>query len=159
MNKPATIKAIRGMNDLFPEQTSIWLKIEEIFKNTLEKYGYGQLRTPILESTNLFSRSIGDVTDIVEKEMYSFLDRNEKSLTLRPEGTASCVRAGIEHGKLYHQTQKWWYNGPMFRYERPQKGDTDSSINSAWKHLDSKVLYRYRTNTNNARFLEKVKNR
>ena len=122
MNKPTTIKAIRGMNDLFPEQTSVWLKIEEIFKNTLEKYGYGQLRTPIIEYTNLFSRSIGDVTDIVEKEMYSFLDKNEQSLTLRPEGTASCVRAGIEHGKLYHQTQKWWYNGPMFRYERPQKG-------------------------------------
>ena len=121
-NKSSQIKAIRGMNDLFPDQTITWLKLEDLFKETLEQYGYGQLRTPILEYSNLFSRSIGNVTDIVEKEMYTFADRNDQSLTLRPEGTAGCVRAGIEHGKLYNQTQKWWYNGPMFRYERPQKG-------------------------------------
>jgi histidyl-tRNA synthetase len=122
MSKPSTIKAIRGMNDLFPEQTQYWLRLESIFKEVMHHYGYGQIRTPQLEYSNLFKRSIGEVTDIVAKEMYTFLDRNEQSLTLRPEGTACAVRAGIEHGKFYNQTQKWWYSGAMFRYERPQKG-------------------------------------
>src|SRR5471030_371113 len=110
------------MNDYLPEDTALWQRIEGTLKQVLAGYGYSEIRLPIVEQTPLFKRAIGEVTDIVEKEMYTFLDRNEDSLTLRPEGTAGCVRAGIEHGLLYHQIQRLWYMGPMFRYERPQKG-------------------------------------
>lgn len=110
------------MNDILPAQTPVWQYFEKQVKETLASYGYDEIRTPIVEQTDLFKRSIGEVTDIVEKEMYTFLDRNEESLTLRPEGTASCVRAGEEHGLLFNQTQRLWYQGPMFRYEKPQKG-------------------------------------
>jgi len=116
------IQAIRGMNDYLPEDTALWQKIEGILKQVLGNYGYNEIRMPIVEQTPLFKRAIGEVTDVVEKEMYSFEDRNGESLTLRPEGTAGCVRAGIEHGLLYNQEQRLWYIGPMFRYERPQKG-------------------------------------
>ncbi|GBU11967.1 histidyl tRNA synthetase [Enterobacterales bacterium] len=116
------IQAIRGMNDYLPEDTALWQKIEGILKQVLGNYGYSEIRMPIVEQTPLFKRAIGEVTDVVEKEMYSFEDRNGESLTLRPEGTAGCVRAGIEHGLLYNQEQRLWYIGPMFRYERPQKG-------------------------------------
>jgi histidyl-tRNA synthetase len=116
------INAIRGMNDILPQETVYWQKVENILRNVLQSYGYHEIRFPILEKTELFKRSIGDATDIVEKEMYTFLDRNNESLTLRPEGTASCVRAGNEHGLLYHQIQRLWSIGPYFRYERPQKG-------------------------------------
>ncbi|GAA3911540.1 histidine--tRNA ligase [Litoribacillus peritrichatus] len=118
----ARIKAIRGMNDILPGQTQVWQYLESTVKSVLDSYGYQQIRMPIVEQTDLFKRSIGEVTDIVEKEMYTFDDRNGDSLTLRPEGTAGCVRAAEEHGLLYNQTQRLWYNGPMFRYERPQKG-------------------------------------
>jgi histidyl-tRNA synthetase len=117
-----TIQAIRGMNDILPTQTPIWQQIEFTLRKVLETYGYQEIRMPILEATELFSRSIGEVTDIVEKEMFSFVDRNGDNLTLRPEGTASCVRAGIENGLFYNQIQRLWYIGPMFRHERPQKG-------------------------------------
>jgi histidyl-tRNA synthetase len=110
------------MNDILPAQTPVWLYLENTVKAVLDSYGYDQIRMPIVEETNLFKRSIGEVTDIVEKEMYTFDDRNGDSLTLRPEGTAGCVRAAEEHGLLYNQTQRLWYTGPMFRYERPQKG-------------------------------------
>ena len=116
------IQAIRGMNDLLPHETVYWQYLETICREVSEQYGYREIRYPILEQTKLFKRSIGDVTDIVEKEMYTFEDRNGDSLSLRPEGTAGCVRAGIEHGLLYNQTQRFWYMGPMFRHERPQKG-------------------------------------
>lgn len=116
------INAIRGMNDLLPEHSARWQYLETVVKGILARYGYREIRMPIVESTELFKRSIGEVTDIVEKEMYTFEDRNGDSLTLRPEGTASCVRAGLEHGLLFNQTQKLWYAGPMFRHERPQKG-------------------------------------
>jgi histidyl-tRNA synthetase len=116
------IQAIRGMNDILPAQTPIWQHIEHTLHQVLESYGYQEIRMPILEATELFSRSIGEVTDIVEKEMFSFIDRNSDNLTLRPEGTASCVRAGIENGLFYNQIQRLWYIGPMFRHERPQKG-------------------------------------
>ncbi len=118
----AKIKAIRGMNDILPEQTPVWQFLESTVKNVLATYGYSEIRMPVVEQTDLFKRSIGEVTDIVEKEMYTFEDRNGESLTLRPEGTASCVRAGEEHGLLFNQTQRLWYQGPMFRYEKPQKG-------------------------------------
>ncbi len=118
----ARIKAIRGMNDILPDQTPVWMYLEDKIKSVLNAYGYQQIRMPIVEQTDLFKRSIGEVTDIVEKEMYTFDDRNGESLTLRPEGTACCVRAGEEHGLLYNQTQRLWYMGPMFRYEKPQKG-------------------------------------
>ena len=117
-----TIQAIRGMNDCLPEISGTWQKVESVLRQTVASYGYQEIRTPIVESTDLFKRSIGEVTDIVEKEMYTFEDRNGDSLTLRPEGTASCVRAGNEHGLLYNQQQRLWYMGPMFRHERPQKG-------------------------------------
>jgi len=110
------------MNDLLPDQSPIWQLVETTLIDILQRYGYQEIRFPIVESTELFKRSIGEVTDIVEKEMYSFEDRNGDSLTLRPEGTASCVRACEEHGLLYNQTQRLWYMGPMFRHERPQKG-------------------------------------
>lgn len=110
------------MNDLLPENSPQWQYVEAIVTDILQRYGYQEIRFPILESTELFKRSIGEVTDIVEKEMYTFEDRNGDSLTLRPEGTACCVRACEENGLLYNQTQRLWYMGPMFRHERPQKG-------------------------------------
>src|SRR5690554_6546515 len=110
------------MNDLLPEQTAVWQYVEEVVRKILARFAYREVRFPILEQTELFKRSIGEVTDIVEKEMYTFADRNGESLTLRPEGTASCVRACEQHNLLYNQTQRLWYMGPMFRYERPQKG-------------------------------------
>lgn len=116
------IQAIRGMNDLLPDESPYWQYLESTVTAILKRYGYKEIRFPILESTDLFKRSIGEVTDIVEKEMYTFEDRNGDSVTLRPEGTASCVRACEEHGLLYNQTQRLWYMGPMFRHERPQKG-------------------------------------
>ena len=116
------IQAIRGMNDLLPSDSSAWQYVEAAVAGILRRYGYQEIRFPILESTDLFKRSIGEVTDIVEKEMYTFNDRNGDSVTLRPEGTACCVRACEENGLLFNQTQRLWYMGPMFRYERPQKG-------------------------------------
>lgn len=116
------IQAIRGMNDILPKQAFAWERLETLLRTLAKQYGYKEIRLPILEKTELFKRCIGDVTDIVEKEMYTFFDRNEENLALRPEGTAGCVRAGIEHGLFYNQIQRWWYLGPMFRHERPQKG-------------------------------------
>lgn len=116
------IQSIRGMNDLLPAQTPLWQYVERTAAQLLGAYGYQEIRFPILEQTELFKRSIGEVTDIVEKEMYTFEDRNGDSLTLRPEGTASCVRACEQNGLLFNQTQRLWYAGPMFRHERPQKG-------------------------------------
>ncbi len=110
------------MNDCLPTQSPLWQKVEGIVKNVISAYGYNEVRMPIVEMTHLFSRAIGEVTDVVEKEMYTFEDRNGDSLTLRPEGTAGCVRSGIENGLLYNQEQRLWYMGPMFRHERPQKG-------------------------------------
>jgi len=118
-----SLQAIRGMNDILPEQTPLWRFFEGTVAGLLDNYGYRQIRMPIVEFTELFKRSIGEVTDIVEKEMYTFEDRNGDSLTLRPEGTAACVRAALEHGITGGgQVQKLWYMGPMFRHERPQKG-------------------------------------
>ncbi|MDP3977479.1 MAG: histidine--tRNA ligase [Pseudomonas sp.] len=118
-----SLQAIRGMNDILPEQTPLWRYFEDSVARLLDGYGYRQMRMPIVEFTELFKRSIGEVTDIVEKEMYTFEDRNGDSLTLRPEGTAACVRAVLEHGLAGGgQIQKLWYIGPMFRHERPQKG-------------------------------------
>ena len=118
-----TITAIRGMNDILPDQAHLWELFEDTVRSWLRTYGYRAIRMPILERTELFVRSIGEVTDIVEKEMYTFVDElNGESLTLRPEGTASCVRAAIEHNLLYQGPQRLWYGGPMFRHERPQKG-------------------------------------
>lgn len=116
------IQAIRGMNDILPEHSRRWQYLEGVIRQVVASYGYEEIRMPVVEQTDLFKRSIGEVTDIVEKEMYTFEDRNGDSLTLRPEGTASCVRAGNEHGLLYNQQQRLWYMGPMFRHERPQKG-------------------------------------
>lgn len=116
------LQAVRGMNDILPEQTPYWQRIESLCRNLAMRYGYHEIRFPLLEQTALFSRGIGDATDIVEKEMYTFADRNGDYLSLRPEGTASCVRAGIQHGLFYNQVQRLWYLGPMFRHERPQKG-------------------------------------
>ncbi|MDO6497672.1 histidine--tRNA ligase [Photobacterium sanguinicancri] len=116
------IQAIRGMNDCLPTQSPLWHKVEDTIKRVVSAYGYNEIRMPIVESTHLFKRAIGEVTDVVEKEMYTFDDRNGDSLTLRPEGTAGCVRAGIQNGLLYNQEQRLWYTGPMFRHERPQKG-------------------------------------
>ncbi len=115
------IQSIRGMNDILPDETPVWQYIEEQVTQLLAAYGYSEIRMPIVEQTSLFERSIGEVTDIVEKEMYTFPDRKADSLTLRPEGTAGCVRAANQHG-LLNQAQRLWYTGPMFRYERPQKG-------------------------------------
>ncbi|MDH5326218.1 MAG: histidine--tRNA ligase [Gammaproteobacteria bacterium] len=117
-----SIQAIRGMKDFSPDETPYWQALEAQTRRLMTQYGYSEIRMPIVEKTELFKRSIGEVTDIVEKEMYSFEDRNGDWLTLRPEGTAGCVRAGIENGLLYNQTQRLWYMGPMFRHERPQKG-------------------------------------
>jgi len=116
------IKAIRGMNDILPSDTGVWQYLESVLRDTLASYGYQEIRMPVVEKTQLFARSIGAATDIIEKEMYTFNDRNDESLSLRPEGTAGCVRAGVEHGLLYNQEQRLWYMGPLFRYERPQKG-------------------------------------
>lgn len=110
------------MNDLLPSDSALWQYVEGAVTDILARYGYQEIRFPIVEATELFKRSIGEVTDIVEKEMYTFADRNGDSLTLRPEGTACCVRACEENGLLYNQTQRLWYMGPMFRHERPQKG-------------------------------------
>ncbi|MBU2873892.1 histidine--tRNA ligase [Marinobacter salexigens] len=110
------------MNDILPEQTPVWQFVESTARKVLRQYGYQEIRMPVVEQTDLFKRSIGEVTDIVEKEMYTFEDRNGDSLTLRPEGTAGCVRAAEEHGLLFNQTRRLWYAGPMFRHERPQKG-------------------------------------
>ncbi|MHB0990313.1 MAG: histidine--tRNA ligase [Burkholderiales bacterium] len=121
MNSP--IQAIRGMNDILPEHISRWQQFESIIRDWLTAYGYNEIRTPIVEQTGLFKRAIGEVTDIVEKEMYSFADAlNGEELSLRPEGTAACVRAVIQHNLLYQSPQRLWYSGPMFRHERPQKG-------------------------------------
>ncbi len=116
------VKSIRGMHDVLPDDSHRWQAFEAVIRQLMTSYGYKEIRMPLVESTELFSRSIGEVTDIVEKEMYTFDDRNGDKLSLRPEGTASCVRAGIQHGLLYNQIQRLWYNGPMFRHERPQKG-------------------------------------
>lgn len=117
------VKAIRGMNDILPDESYLWAYFEQTVQQWLAAYGYRNIRTPIVEQTDLFIRSIGEVTDIVEKEMYTFIDHlNNDSLTLRPEGTASCVRAVIEHNLLYAGPQRLYYAGPMFRHERPQKG-------------------------------------
>lgn len=119
------IQALRGMNDLLPQDSPVWQYLESTVTSLFKRYGYQEIRFPILEQTELFKRSIGEVTDIVEKEMYTFKDRNDESLTLRPEGTASCVRACEQNQLLFNRgtlTQKLWYQGPMFRYEKPQKG-------------------------------------
>lgn len=116
------IQAIRGMNDILPEVTALWRSIEQVFISVLSSYGYQEIRFPLIESTQLFKRTIGEVTDIVEKEMYTFNDLNGDSITLRPEGTAGCVRACLQNGLLHNQQQKLWYIGQMFRHERPQKG-------------------------------------
>ncbi len=118
----AKLQAVRGMHDILMHDTPRWRYLEQTISNILNQYSYQEIRLPIVEKTELFKRSIGDNTDIVSKEMYSFDDRNDSSLTLRPEGTAGCVRAGIEHGLFHNQTQRLWYSGPMFRHERPQKG-------------------------------------
>ncbi|HNG47797.1 MAG TPA: histidine--tRNA ligase [Agitococcus sp.] len=123
------ITAIRGMNDILPiptkenpVTTQRWQAVEKVLRQLMHQYGYKEIRLPIVENTPLFKRAIGEVTDIVEKEMYTFEDKGGDSVTLRPEGTAGCVRACLEHGLTYNQTQRLWYTGPMFRYERPQKG-------------------------------------
>ena len=116
------IQSIRGMSDLLPEQSATWQYLERVVADVLARYSYREIRFPLLEQTELFKRAVGEVTDIVEKEMYSFDDRNGDSLSLRPEGTAGCVRACTENGLLHNQTQRLWYMGPMFRHERPQKG-------------------------------------
>jgi histidyl-tRNA synthetase len=118
-----TIQAVRGMNDILPEEAALWERVEEVVRSWAHAYGYRNVRTPLLEHTALFRRAIGEATDIVEKEMYSFVDElNGESLTLRPEATASTVRAAIEHSLLHAGPQRLWYMGPMFRHERPQKG-------------------------------------
>ena len=116
------IQSIRGMHDILPGESRLWQFVEERARLLFDSFGYQQLRTPVIERSTLFHRAIGEVTDIVEKEMYSFTDRNGDSLTLRPEGTAGVVRACIEHGLLHNQLQRLWYQGAMFRHERPQKG-------------------------------------
>jgi histidyl-tRNA synthetase len=116
------IQAVRGMNDILPQETPYWHLLEDTARRVFEAYGFEQIRLPIVEKTELFKRTIGEVTDIVEKEMYTFEDRNGDSLTLRPEGTAGCVRGCIENGLTHNQIQRLWYQGPMFRHERPQKG-------------------------------------
>lgn len=121
----STIKAVRGMNDILPSSVSAWHFLEAAVRDTMNAYAYREMRTPVVEHTGLFSRAIGEVTDIVEREMYTFESRKGTSLTLRPEGTASCVRAAIQHGLMQAGgVNRIWYQGPMFRYERPQKGRT-----------------------------------
>ncbi len=118
----ALIQPIRGMNDILPDDSHVWQWVEATARQIFDSYGYRELRVPVVERTELFARSIGEVTDIVEKEMYTFTDRSGDSLSLRPEATASCVRAAISHGLLRGRQHRLWYSGPMFRYERPQKG-------------------------------------
>ncbi len=118
----ASIQALRGMPDILPERQRLFRKVEDAAREVFESYGYQELGMPILESTHLFKRAVGEGTDIVDKEMYTFLDRNEESITMRPEGTAGAVRIAEQHGMLFNQVQRLWYAGPMFRYERPQKG-------------------------------------
>ena len=117
-----SVQSIRGFADILPSRTPLWRRLERIVRETLDGYGYDEIRLPVVERTELFRRSIGEVTDIVEKEMYTFEDRSGESITLRPEGTAGCVRACLEHGLLHNAQARLWYAGPMFRYERPQKG-------------------------------------
>lgn len=117
-----SVQAVRGMNDLLPADTALWQQAEKVLRETTAAFGYSEVRMPLLEKTNLFCRAIGEVTDVVEKEMYTFEDRSGESLSLRPEGTAGCVRACLEHNLIYNQEQRLWYMGPMFRHERPQKG-------------------------------------
>ena len=118
-----TIKSIKGVRDILPDAVHHWHFLEHHVRELTAAYGYREMRTPLLEKTDLFKRSIGDVTDIVEKEMYSFEDRNGDLLSLRPENTASCVRAAIQHGMLTNnQVSRIWYAGPMFRRENPQRG-------------------------------------
>ena len=116
------VQAVRGMKDLLPEEAAVWQTLTRVAAEACQRYGYRQISMPIVEKTELFKRAVGEVTDIVEKEMYSFEDRNGDSLSLRPEGTAGAVRAAIEHGWTTGQTERLWYRGPMFRHERPQKG-------------------------------------
>jgi len=116
------IQAVKGMKDILPSQIHNWQFLEQVLKSLLDNYGYSEIRSPILEQADLFKRAVGQVTDIVEKEMYTLEDQGGDQLSLRPEGTAQCVRAGLEHGLIYNQVQKLWYLGPMFRRERPQKG-------------------------------------
>ncbi|KJG27748.1 histidine--tRNA ligase [Photobacterium angustum] len=117
-----SIQSIRGVTDILPEQTPIWLWLESVIKQVTHSYGYQQIRLPIIEPLALFERAVGESTDIVSKEMYNFVDKSGEHITLRPEGTSSCARAVIEHNMCYNTTQRLWYQGPMFRYERPQKG-------------------------------------
>jgi histidyl-tRNA synthetase len=116
------IQALRGMNDLLPEAAAAWRGFFDVVQAAMDAYGYAEIGLPIVEATDLFKRSVGEATDIVEKEMFTFVDRETTSMTLRPEGTAGCVRAGIEHGLLHNQQQRLWYRGPMFRHARPQAG-------------------------------------
>lgn len=116
------IQSVRGMNDILPDESGLWRRVESIIADTADAYGYREIRPPLIERTELFKRSIGEETDIVEKEMYTFVDNNGESVTLRPEATASCVRAGLEHGLFHNRQAKLWYLGPMFRHEKPQKG-------------------------------------
>lgn len=118
----AKIEAVRGMKDIAPSEMPYWHRLEQACQQVVNQYGYQEFRFPVVEKTALFKRGVGEVTDIVEKEMYTFEDRNGDQLTLRPEGTAGCVRAAIEQGLLYNQLQRLWYIGPMFRHERPQRG-------------------------------------
>ena len=122
MSTQRLIQAIRGMGEVPPESSWHFQYAESAFRTLLFTYGYQEIRLPLLERTDLFKRGIGNATDIIEKEMYTFLDRGGDSVSLRPEGTAGCVRAALEYGLLHNQTQKLFYVGPMFRYERPQKG-------------------------------------
>ena len=115
---------VRGMRDILPEETPRWREVEAVVVGVIERYGYQQIRLPLVEATELFSRGVGEATDLVEKEMYTFADRKGKSLSLRPEGTAGCARACVEHGLVHNRRRKLWYHGSMFRYERPQKGRT-----------------------------------
>ncbi|MGL4185554.1 MAG: histidine--tRNA ligase, partial [Thiotrichaceae bacterium] len=124
-----TLQSIRGMHDILPDSIATWQHFEQVVRQLLKRYGYQEIRMPLVEQTALFKRAVGEVTDIVEKEMYTFEDRQDveegkapTSLALRPEGTASCVRAGIQSGLIFNQQQRLWYMGPMFRGERPQKG-------------------------------------
>lgn len=121
-NKITPIQSLKGIHDIVPTQMAAWVFLEQTLARILNQYGYDPIRLPYLEYTELFKRSMGEVTDVVEKEMYSFTDVDGQSVSLRPEGTAGCVRAGIENGLLYHQVQRLWYTGPMFRREKPQKG-------------------------------------
>ena len=118
----ASIQALRGMQDLLPERKRLFRMVEDAAREVFGSYGYEEIGLPILESTNLFKRTVGEATDIVEKEMYTFADRNDENITMRPEGTAGAVRLAEQHGLLFNQVQRLWYTGPMFRYERPQKG-------------------------------------